>query len=281
MMLVPCCQRLGVTPTTFGRLLRSSQHKQHRKFYVDYDFLRFKLKRCVADSGNSDEFSTVWNEFDNYLLTSWQTSFDHTDECLAHFEEHLAILTAQHTKADNSAGHVFDQTENTAFQRVYSKLHERVKAVKSFWINNKSALKDLEARRKAAFEELSTSADEVSVPASHLMTFNETSLLQRFQFFEARVCKQFLKLEPSYDMSMAKSTMKMFKDSKVYQKKAIFFRCGMVLMLGVHIVWDLVLEFENFASAFSEQWLSATSLMFQVGNVYCGHDSTICNATWH
>ena len=84
---------------------------------------------------------------------------------------------------------------------------------------------------------------------------------------ERQIFHHFQKLEPSFTVGMVKSTMAMLKAAKVHNKSIIFFRAGMVLMLGVHIVWDLILEFEGLAEAFSSQFLSAPSLLFQVGDL--------------
>ena len=42
-----CCYRWGVTRTTYGKLLHSSQHKEYSSYYVDYDLLRYRLKTTM------------------------------------------------------------------------------------------------------------------------------------------------------------------------------------------------------------------------------------------
>ena len=52
---------------------------------------------------------------------------------IRYYEEHCKIVVTQHVQASQDDGHVFETTENTAFQRVYAKLHERIKSLRTYW----------------------------------------------------------------------------------------------------------------------------------------------------
>lgn len=85
-MNVSCCKRLGVTATTFGRLLRASHIREHRKQYVDYDLLRFRLKQCLLSHKKNGATAAAttqgWADFDLLLLQCWHSTFDHFEEKL-------------------------------------------------------------------------------------------------------------------------------------------------------------------------------------------------------
>ena len=56
-----------------------------------------------------------------------------------------------------------------------------------------------------------------------------------------------------------------------YGNNGNYLRCGLVLMMGFLVLWDLVLQVDDFAAAFTTSFLSTTSLLFEVtliDNIY-------------
>jgi len=123
------CAALFVTRTPFGRILRASYHREHRKHYIKYDHFRACVKRCprlkAAASGRQLRAAEVaasdaWDQdFTMKLKGEWERCIEYLGSKVSMYEEHVRIVTSQHISAAQEEQFMFDKAEISAFKRVY------------------------------------------------------------------------------------------------------------------------------------------------------------------
>mgnify|MGYP007044691817 CR=1 FL=1 len=263
-----CCR---YNETTLGHMLRTSKHKKHRHYYADYDYLRHRLRELQRVLIEGNDPASILISFDELLRTNWSVCFDYYAQKLLYYERHTAMLIAQHDRGDGPPS----EMERIAFERVYSLLHERVAVLHGFWSNNKCVLQDIEARRAMILESVDLSVCS-SVPpslkraASHLVALPELRLNQRLSTLQRRLRLQYQKLQPHYSLDNIEALMRMTCAAKAFREKVTYFRCGVVMMLAIQVIWNAAIDFEDSHQAFAVQWFSSTSLIFQVS----------CHSVW-